>query len=313
MSQVHRTPSSNFDDIPFHTAHPVRVLHWDAPDIDGGSSCTSSTRPRPATSWARSCCCTASRRGACSTSSGSPASRRPATAASHPISPASVAATSPPTTTGTRTSGTSPQCATSSTRSTSTDIHLVVQDWAGPIGLRQAVDQPERFAPAVHLQHLAAPRRVPLRRRRPLVASGRDRPGSSSVATCPPAASSPGPCAVTTTTVQRSRPSSMHPFDGPPARPVRVPSRPAPVRASPRWVALPNSNAATRRCCRGRTVPCTSPSATPTRCSRTSGRSVGRPASRRHHRPHRGGRPLRAVRRPRRLPVDHRHHIGAGL
>ena len=26
------------------------------------------------------------------------------------------------------------------------DVHLVVQDWAGPIGLRQAVDQPDRFA-----------------------------------------------------------------------------------------------------------------------------------------------------------------------
>lgn len=28
------------------------------------------------------------------------------------------------------------------------DIHLVVQDWAGPIGLRQLVDQPERFTRA---------------------------------------------------------------------------------------------------------------------------------------------------------------------
>ena len=26
------------------------------------------------------------------------------------------------------------------------DVHLVVQDWAGPIGLRQAVDRPDRFA-----------------------------------------------------------------------------------------------------------------------------------------------------------------------
>ena len=26
------------------------------------------------------------------------------------------------------------------------DVHLVVQDWAGPIGLRQAVDQPQRFS-----------------------------------------------------------------------------------------------------------------------------------------------------------------------
>jgi haloalkane dehalogenase len=26
------------------------------------------------------------------------------------------------------------------------NVHLVVQDWAGPIGLRQAVDQPDRFA-----------------------------------------------------------------------------------------------------------------------------------------------------------------------
>ena len=27
-----------------------------------------------------------------------------------------------------------------------TDVHLVVQDWAGPIGLRQAVDSPDRFS-----------------------------------------------------------------------------------------------------------------------------------------------------------------------
>jgi haloalkane dehalogenase len=50
------------------------------------------------------------------------------------------------------------------------DTTLVVHDWGGPIGLRQAVDMPERFSPHRDPQHLAASRRLRLRRRHPPLA-----------------------------------------------------------------------------------------------------------------------------------------------
>ncbi len=146
MNPVHRTSSSNFDDIPFHTAHPVRVLHWDAPDIAGGLELHVVDAPAVGDelgtflllhgepSWSVlyeqwiPCLTAAGYRCVAPDQPGFGRSDKPTdddwysyerhvAAVRHVIETLDL-----------------------------TDIHLVVQDWAGPIGLRQAVDQPERFS-----------------------------------------------------------------------------------------------------------------------------------------------------------------------
>ena len=80
-------------------------------------------------------------------------------ASSRPTTSASAARTSRPTATGTRSTGTTARsCGLVETLELDR-LTVVVQDWGGPIGMRLAVEQPERVARLVDPQHR--------RRRRP--------------------------------------------------------------------------------------------------------------------------------------------------
>jgi haloalkane dehalogenase len=145
-TNVHRTAGSNFADVAFHTAHPVRVLDWHAPDIDGplalhvvdapavGSERGTFLLLHGEPSWsvlyeewiprltARGYRCVAPDqpgfgRSDKPTDDDWYSYERHVAAVRHVIDALDLR-----------------------------DINLVVQDWAGPIGLRQAVDQPQRFA-----------------------------------------------------------------------------------------------------------------------------------------------------------------------
>ena len=75
----------------------------------------------------------------------------PATAASRRTCPASAAPTSRSTSTGTPTTGTRRRSRRCWRSSTCRDATIVVHDWGGPIGLRVAVEQPDRVARMVVL------------------------------------------------------------------------------------------------------------------------------------------------------------------
>jgi haloalkane dehalogenase len=145
MTEVHHTPASNFVGVPFHGAHPVRVLEWDAPALDAPLGLHVVDAPaigdergtflllHGEPSWsvlyeqwiprltALGFRCVAPDQPGFGRSD-KPTDdewytyERHVAAVRHVIDTLDLRA-----------------------------VHLVVQDWAGPIGLRQAVDQPDRF------------------------------------------------------------------------------------------------------------------------------------------------------------------------
>jgi haloalkane dehalogenase len=145
MSTFVSTPTSNFDGIPFATEYPVRVLDWDADGIDGSVALHVLDLPAIGVergvflllhgepSWshlyhdwiarltAAGYRCVAPDlpgfgRSDKPTADAWYSYERHCTALRHVIDSLDLC-----------------------------NVHLVVQDWGGPIGLRQAVDQPERF------------------------------------------------------------------------------------------------------------------------------------------------------------------------
>ena len=128
-----------------------------------------------------------------------PARRRAGTASCARTSSASAARTSPPTRAGTPTTATSRRSAATSTRSTSTDVTVVVQDWGGPIGLRWAVEHADRVARLVVLNTglFTGPGEqgvhglARLRRAHARPADRRDHPGRARRPTCRPRSSPP--------------------------------------------------------------------------------------------------------------------------
>ena len=94
------------------------------------------------------------------------------------------------------------------------DIHLVVQDWGGPIGLCTADADLGRYRRAVILNTWLHARRLRVLRGRPQLAGrGRSTPRSSG-ATCRPATSWPAPCAVPATTWSGVAAAFDAPFTG---------------------------------------------------------------------------------------------------
>ncbi len=145
MSQVHRTSSANFDGIPFHTAHPVRIIHWDAPDIEGGLELHVVDSPAVGVE-----------RGTFLLLHGEPSWSVLYEAWIPRLNAAGFRCVAPDQPGFGRSDKPTDDAWYSYERHVDAvrhvidtmdlhDIHLVVQDWAGPIGLRQAVDTPHRF------------------------------------------------------------------------------------------------------------------------------------------------------------------------
>ena len=146
MVPVVRTSPSNFADVPFAAAWPTRVVDWDAPEVDGTLGIHVTDAPADGTE-----------RGTFLLLHGEPSWALlyerwipRLTAAGYrcvaPDLPGFGRSDKP-----TEDSWYSYERHCAALRAVVhaldlRDVHLVVQDWAGPIGLRQAVDEPERFA-----------------------------------------------------------------------------------------------------------------------------------------------------------------------
>lgn len=146
MVEVIRTPSSNFSGIGFVDAWPTRVLAWDAPETDGPLDIHVTDAPA-----------IGEERGTFLLLHGEPTWAvlyerwipRLAAAGYRCVAPdlPGFGRSDKPTDDGWYSY--ERHCAAIRTVITELDLHdvrLVVQDWGGPIGLRQAVDDPARFA-----------------------------------------------------------------------------------------------------------------------------------------------------------------------
>lgn len=146
MTAVHHTPPANFDDVPFHRAYPTHVVHWDAPDVDEPIALHVVDAPA-----------VGDERGTFLLLHGEPSWSvlyeqwipRLTALGFRCVAPdqPGFGRSDKPTdddwyTYERHVAAVRHVVDTLDLR----HIHLVVQDWAGPIGLRQAVDQPDRFA-----------------------------------------------------------------------------------------------------------------------------------------------------------------------
>ena len=146
MAAVHVTPAAAFDGIPFASAHPVTVLAWDAPDIDGTLDLHVVDAPAAG-----------EQRGTFLLLHGEPSWSHLYRDWIPRLTASGYRCVAPDLPGFGRSDKPTDEAWYSYERQVAAirfviesldlaELCLVVQDWAGPIGLRQAVDAPERFA-----------------------------------------------------------------------------------------------------------------------------------------------------------------------